>query len=150
MPASASPATTANPAAPSSRVAPASAPRSAQTVNLTELRSAAAQASGLLRLLANEDRLMLLCQLTQGEQNVSALEDITGIRQPTLSQQLGVLRNEQVVETRRDGKQIYYRLCNEEVKAVLMTLYALFCPIPQCQEDAAVQAPKTRSKVLSV
>ena len=100
-------------------------PVAPSSVNLTDLRSAAAQASGLLRLLANEDRLMLLCQLTQGEQNVSALEDLTGIRQPTLSQQLGVLRNEQVVETRRDGKQIYYRLCNQQVEALLMTLYGI-------------------------
>ncbi len=84
-----------------------------------------------MRLLANEDRLLLLCQLTQGEKNVSALETLTGIRQPTLSQQLGVLRNEHVVETRREGKQIYYRLSNEEVEAVLMTLYSLFCPAPR-------------------
>ncbi|MEN9765054.1 MAG: hypothetical protein RL397_1009 [Pseudomonadota bacterium] len=103
----------------------------ANAVDLTQLRSAAAQASGLLRLLANEDRLLLLCQLTQGEKNVSALETLTGIRQPTLSQQLGVLRNEHVVETRREGKQIYYRLSNEEVEAVLMTLYSLFCPAPR-------------------
>ena len=99
-------------------------------VDLTELRSAAAQASGLLRLLANEDRLLLLCQLTQGEKNVSTLELLTGIRQQTLSQQLCVLRNERVVETRRDGKQIYYRLSNQEVQAILMTLYSLFCPAP--------------------
>ena len=100
-------------------------------VDFTQLRSAAAQASGLLRLLANEDRLLLLCQLTQGEKNVSTLETLTGIRQPTLSQQLGVLRNEQVVETRREGKQIYYRLSNQEVEAILMTLYSLFCPAPR-------------------
>ena len=124
-------------------------PVAPSSVNLTDLRSAAAQASGLLRLLANEDRLMLLCQLTQGEQNVSALEDLTGIRQPTLSQQLGVLRNEQVVETRRDGKQIYYRLCNQQVEALLMTLYALFCPIPH-RPDAKPEAAKTRAKVSSV
>jgi DNA-binding transcriptional ArsR family regulator len=103
----------------------------ATAVDFTQLRSAAAQASGLLRLLANEDRLLLLCQLTQGEKNVSTLENLTGIRQPTLSQQLGVLRNEHVVETRREGKQIYYRLSNHEVEAVLLTLYSLFCPTPR-------------------
>ena len=124
-------------------------PIASSSVKLTDLRSAAAQASGLLRLLANEDRLMLLCQLTQGEQNVSALEDLTGIRQPTLSQQLGVLRNEQVVETRRDGKQIYYRLCNQQVEALLMTLYALFCPAPR-RPESRPEAAKTRAKVSSV
>lgn len=111
-----------------------------EPVDFTELRSAAAQASGLLRLLANEDRLMLLCQLTQGEKNVSTLESLTGIRQPTLSQQLGVLRQEHVVETRRDGKQIFYRLSNEEVQAILLTLYRVFCPVPGvsiCNEPGA-------------
>ena len=100
-------------------------------VDFTKLRLAATEASGLLRLLANEDRLMLLCQLTDGEKNVSTLEALTGIRQPTLSQQLGVLRNEAVVSTRREGKQVFYALKNNQVEAILLTLYSLFCPIDQ-------------------
>ena len=100
-------------------------------VDFTRLRLAATEASGLLRLLATEDRLMLLCQLTDGEKNVSTLEALTGIRQPTLSQQLGVLRNEAVVSTRREGKQVFYALNNKQVEAILLTLYSLFCPIDQ-------------------
>ncbi len=100
-------------------------------IDFSKLRLAATEASGLLRLLANEDRLMLLCQLTDGEKNVSTLEALTGIRQPTLSQQLGVLRNEAVVSTRREGKQVFYALNNNQVEAVLLTLYSLFCPISQ-------------------
>jgi ArsR family transcriptional regulator len=100
-------------------------------VDFTRLRLAATEASGLLRLLANEDRLMLLCQLTDGEKNVSTLEALTGIRQPTLSQQLGVLRNEAVVSTRREGKQVFYALNNKQVETILLTLYSLFCPIEQ-------------------
>jgi DNA-binding transcriptional ArsR family regulator len=104
---------------------------SSADIDISTLRLAATGASGLLRLLANEDRLMLLCQLTDGEKNVSTLEALTGIRQPTLSQQLGVLRNEAVVSTRREGKQVFYALNNEQVEAVLLTLYSLFCPISQ-------------------
>ena len=92
------------------------------------MRAAAAQAGGLLKALANPDRLLLLCQLTQGEQTVGALEAALGIRQPTLSQQLGVLRQEGLVATRRDGKQIHYSVASPEALAVLRLLYQLYCP----------------------
>lgn len=108
-------------------------------IDFTRLRLAASEASGLLRLLANEDRLMLLCQLTHGEKNVSTLEALTGIHQPTLSQQLGVLRNEAVVSTRKEGKQVFYALHNKQVEAILLTLYSLFCPIPNDQEPNTIQ-----------
>ncbi len=73
------------------------------------LRESASQACALLKALANEDRLLLLCQLVQNERNVSELESLTGIHQPTLSQQLGVLRDEGLVATRREGKYVYSR-----------------------------------------
>lgn len=91
------------------------------------MRSAAAEATTILRLLANEDRLLLLCQLSQGECCVTDLEERLGILQPTLSQQLGVLRGEQVVATRREGKHIYYRVSEPRVLALLESLYGLFC-----------------------
>jgi DNA-binding transcriptional ArsR family regulator len=93
-----------------------------------ELRAAAGAATSLLKALANQDRLMLLCQLTAGAHCVSELEESTGIRQPTLSQQLTVLRNEELVNTRRDGKQIYYSIASPAALAVLQTLYEQFCP----------------------
>lgn len=108
-------------------------------IDFTRLRLAASEASGLLRLLANEDRLMLLCQLTHGEKNVSTLETLTGIHQPTLSQQLGVLRNEAVVSTRKEGKQVFYALRNKQVESILLTLYSLFCPITNDQEPNTIQ-----------
>ena len=92
------------------------------------MRAAAAQAGGLLKTLANPDRLMLLCQLAQGEQPVGALEAALDIRQPTLSQQLAVLRQEGLVATRRDGKQIHYSVASPEALAVLRLLYQLYCP----------------------
>src|SRR5215216_3634522 len=92
------------------------------------LREAAAQAVGALKALANENRLLLLCQLSQGERSVSELEESLGIRQPTLSQQLGVLRNEGVVNTRRDGKNIYYSVAEPGTLEILALLYRLYCP----------------------
>jgi DNA-binding transcriptional ArsR family regulator len=78
-------------------------------------------------VLANPDRLLLLCQLTRGEHCVSELESALGIQQPTLSQQLGVLREEQLVHTRREGKQIYYSIASQEAQAVMQVLYEVFC-----------------------
>jgi DNA-binding transcriptional ArsR family regulator len=99
-----------------------------QTIDLVKLHSAAGEACKLLKVLSNPDRLLLLCQMTQGEFPVSALEEITGIRQPTLSQQLTVLREEQLVTARRDGKQIFYSIASNEAMAVLQVLYQLYCP----------------------
>ncbi len=92
------------------------------------LRQAAAQAVTALKLLANPERLLLLCQLSQGEMCVSELEQQLQIRQPTLSQQLGVLRNEGVVNTRRDGKNIYYSVADAALLEIVAVLYRLYCP----------------------
>lgn len=91
------------------------------------MHAAASQACGLLKVLANPDRLLLLCQLAQGPLCVSELESIVGIHQPTLSQQLGVLRDEALVTTRREGKQIFYSIASTEAMAVMQVLYQLFC-----------------------
>jgi len=92
------------------------------------LRQAAGEAVGALKALANEDRLLLLCQLSRGEMCVGDLEEALGIRQPTLSQQLGVLRNEGVVGTRREGKNIFYSVADARLLKVLEVLYRLYCP----------------------
>lgn len=97
-------------------------------MDIDALRRAAGQAVGALKLLANEDRLLLLCRLSQGELCVSELEEELGIRQPTLSQQLGVLRSEGVVNTRREGKNIYYSVADRSLLDILAVLYRLYCP----------------------
>ena len=96
--------------------------------DLHKLEAAAGEASKLLKALSNPDRLLLLCQMTQGEFSVRELELMTGIAQPTLSQQLTVLRDEYLVSTRRDGKQIFYTIVSKEALAVLQVLYQLYCP----------------------
>ena len=99
-----------------------------RSIDPHRLRHAAADAVGALKLLANEDRLLLMCQLSQGEMCVGDLEQELGIRQPTLSQQLGVLRSEGVVATRRDGKNIYYSISEPAMLELLKLLYRLYCP----------------------
>ncbi|MCM2321099.1 ArsR family transcriptional regulator [Pseudomonas linyingensis] len=100
---------------------------SAICTDFARLRANAAVASQLLKVLANPDRLLLLCQLAEGERNVGELQETLGIVQPTLSQQLGVLRREGLVATRRDGKLIYYRITDPAALAVIHTLYRQFC-----------------------
>lgn len=106
---------------------------------LAQLRSSAGRACALLKAMANEDRLLLLCQLAEGERNVSELQANTDIVQPTLSQQLSVLREEGLVETRREGKYIYYRLASSDVMAVMQALYSSFC-------GSVPRLPKTQPK----
>ena len=102
----------------------------APLIDMQAMQEAAQTACSLLRTIANENRLLLMCQLSQGEKSVGELEEILGIRQPTLSQQLGILRNEGLVATRRDGKQIIYSVCDPKAMQVLGTLYGLYCPLP--------------------
>ena len=99
----------------------------APALDLAVLRQSADAACRLMKALSNPDRLLLLCQLSQGEKNVGELEALVGIAQPTLSQQLGVLRDEGLVSTRRESKNIYYCINSTQAMAVMGVLYAQFC-----------------------
>ena len=96
-------------------------------INLKKMQSSADDACRLMKVLANRDRMMLLCQISQGEMCVSELEECLDIHQPTLSQQLTVLRNEELVNTRREGKQIYYSLSSRVALEVMNVLYQNYC-----------------------
>jgi ArsR family transcriptional regulator, virulence genes transcriptional regulator len=85
-------------------------------------------ASAFLKGLANPHRLMVLCLLCDGELSVGELEQALDIRQPTLSQQLARLRADGLVETRRDGKAIYYSLSDERASSLIASLQEMFCP----------------------
>ncbi len=94
---------------------------------LEQLRARAVDACSMLKIMGNPDRLLLLCQMMEAERNVSELETLTGVRQPTLSQQLAILRTESLVDTRREGKNIYYKLANPMVAELMHALYQVFC-----------------------
>lgn len=96
-------------------------------INFDELRASADKATRLMKVMANSDRLMLLCQLSLGEKSVGDLEIILDIRQPTLSQQLTVLRVAELVSTRREGKAIFYRISSQSALAVMQVLSQEIC-----------------------
>ena len=106
------------------------------TKRQTDMKNAALGAADVLRGLANSDRLLLMCQLSQGEANVT---ELVGITQPTLSQQLGVMRRLKLVETRRAGKMVYYRIGDNRIMTLLNTLYDLYCP--QADPDKVKKQP---------
>jgi len=99
-----------------------SAPTAAQ-----DMSGRAAEAAALLKTLAHPARLMLACTLAEGEFSVGELEQRLDIHQPSLSQQLGVLREAGLVETRRAAKQIFYRLTEDKAAMLVQTLYHIFC-----------------------
>ena len=93
----------------------------------TELRVRADAAAQMLKALAHQGRLMLLCHLSQGERSVSELAALLGLRQAAVSQQLARLRLEGLVDARRDGKAIRYTLHDPRAALLLRTVYELFC-----------------------
>ncbi|MBE0459033.1 MULTISPECIES: metalloregulator ArsR/SmtB family transcription factor [Pseudoalteromonas] len=85
------------------------------------------QAEQMLKILANKNRLMILCSLQDGEMSVSELNEAVPLAQSALSQHLAALRKAQIVATRRESQTIYYRVIDKNVVAILATLYGLFC-----------------------
>lgn len=102
--------------------------RDAQTQeDFDALLEQARKASELLKALSHEGRLLILCLLAEGEKSVSELEDAMRMPQAAVSQQLARLRFDRLVNTRRDGRTIYYSIASDEVSSVIETLYGLFC-----------------------
>jgi DNA-binding transcriptional ArsR family regulator len=97
-------------------------------IDIGALQAQAHDASILLKALAHEARLVILCQLIEGEKTVSELEQLVGLRQPAVSQQLARLRADRLVEARRTGKNIYYSIARDDARAVIGALHAAFCP----------------------
>ncbi len=95
--------------------------------NMEQMGEHARAASDLLKALAHETRLMILCLLVDGERSVGELEQLMLMRQPSVSQQLARLRFDRLVTARRDGRTIYYSLGSDEAKKVVTLLYDLYC-----------------------
>ena len=92
-----------------------------------QLTAKAAEAARLLAALANESRLMILCELVDGERSVGTLVEAIGLTQSALSQHLAKLRAAGIVATRRDAQTIYYRLASEAAGSVMTTLAEIYC-----------------------
>lgn len=96
-------------------------------MNIAALQKQAVVVSDLLKVLANETRLLVLCQLLDEEKSVNELEELVGIRQSALSQHLAILRRERLVTTRREAQFIYYALASDEVRSIMNALYDVYC-----------------------
>ena len=94
---------------------------------LAELQRNAIRAAKLLKAMSNPARLVILCQLADGERSVGELERAVGLSQSGISQHLAVLRRECVVSSRRVRQTVLYSLASREVVAVMGTLYSVFC-----------------------
>ena len=102
-----------------------------QEPSIDEMLAHARDASDLLKALSHEARLVILCLLIGGEKSVSEIEGLLGLRQPAVSQQLARLRADNLVETRRDGKNIHYSIARPEVVEIIDALNRAFCKMPR-------------------
>jgi len=100
---------------------------SADFAKLTELHDMAEKACELLKAMANEWRLMILCQLAEGEKTVSELQGLLGLSQSALSQHLAILRREKIVRARKHAQSVSYSLSGDEATKVMETLHGLYC-----------------------
>jgi len=96
-------------------------------MDLSEMKDNATKASELLKVMANQSRLMILCNLLDGEKSVQELQEPVGLSQSALSQQLAVLRGQQLVTTRRVAQSVFYSIASAEAETVIGTLYDLYC-----------------------
>jgi DNA-binding transcriptional ArsR family regulator len=96
-------------------------------LDMEKMLENAADAEQFLKLMANKNRLMILCTLNQGELSVTELNQIIPLAQSALSQHLASLRKSKLVETRREAQTIYYRIVDQRVSAMLNALYDMFC-----------------------
>lgn len=115
-------------------------------MTIEDLQTNARRASGLLKAMGNERRLLILCHLTAGERSVGELEKLVALSQSALSQHLARLRRDGLVRTRRSAQSIYYSLNGEEAKAIMGTLHRLYCDRTSAAvgEGATLQAVESR------
>lgn len=96
-------------------------------MNINKLKDKAEKVSELLKILSAPNRLMILCHLIEGEQNVGELCELLGMKPPAMSQQLTVLRKEGLIQARRDGQTIFYSNADKDVKKLMRFLYVTYC-----------------------
>lgn len=100
------------------------------------MHATAGQVCGLMKVLSNRTRLLILCQLVDGEQSVGDLARLVDVRESAMSQHLALMRHDGLVETRRDGQSIYYALDRADVKELMAFLYATYCSAqPACRNE---------------
>ena len=105
-------------------------------MNVQDMHATAGQVCGLMKILSNQTRLLILCQLAGGERSVGDLARLLDVRESAMSQHLALLRHDGLVATRRHGQTIYYALNRSDVKDLMAFLYATYCSAqPACREE---------------
>jgi DNA-binding transcriptional ArsR family regulator len=119
----------------------------AKKIDLAAMQVAANEASELLKSLANRHRLLILCQLIDGERSVGELAAFLGIRDTAVSQHLALLRKDGLVAARRDGQTIWYSIASRPAQEILATLFRIFCqPVRLCAQPSSVRKPSLRRR----
>ena len=106
---------------------------------MAELQENARHVAGMLKAMSNPARLVILCQLAEGERSVGELEEQVGLSQSGISQHLAVLRREHIVATRREKQTVFYSLAGADVATLMATLHKVFC------KPARAARPKLRA-----
>ena len=114
-------------------------------MNIEQLLPKAEKAEAFLKALANKHRLMVLCELHQGERSVGSLMQAVGLSQSALSQHLAKLREDGLVVTRRDAQTIYYTLASDDAARIMAVLYDLFCAKPSAQKQSDTSKAKGKA-----
>nr|WP_184260332.1 metalloregulator ArsR/SmtB family transcription factor [Rhodopseudomonas rhenobacensis] len=114
-------------------------------MNIDAMEQAADQASELLKALSNRHRLLIICQLVDGERSVGDLAQLLGLRDSTVSQHLALLRKDGLVAARRDAQTIYYSIASAPARELLTTLYRVYCP-PALNKTSPKSPTKTAKK----
>jgi DNA-binding transcriptional ArsR family regulator len=119
-------------------------------INASDMLSAATAASELMKALANRHRLLIVCQLVDGERSVGELAEFLDIRDSTVSQHLALLRRDGVVAARRDAQTIFYSIASPAAQRILHTLYDVYCaPRPVCAQPKAAKPGQKPAKIAS-
>ena len=106
-------------------------------MELEVMQENAGRAADLMKLLGHPHRLMILCQLAEGEKSVGELAELLNVRQAALSQQLALLRKDGMVSTRRQAQNVFYSLAREDVRSLMGFLYETYCGVGKRSDDAA-------------
>jgi ArsR family transcriptional regulator, virulence genes transcriptional regulator len=116
-------------------------------IQISDMLAAADEAGTLLKALANQHRLIIVCQLTEKERSVGELAALLKVRDSTVSQHLALLRKDGLVTARRDGQTIWYSIGSPQARELVRTLYRVYCAPAPAPAPACLPSERRKRKV---
>lgn len=98
-----------------------------QEISIDEMQGAVSEAAELLKIMSHQERLLVLCQLTQGEVGVGELQKVSSLTQSAFSQHLTVLRKHGIIRARKESQQVFYSLADKKAESLITCLHSIFC-----------------------